>query len=167
MIYKTYVFCDLDQTLVDNRDVYLKHGPEPEYGSSGFDRWLSNVTKTETLLGHPVLAPVFELLKQHLNRPDTYVCYLTGRRESLRDVTQQWLKNNNLPDLDLHMRPNANRNDAGIFKTYFIKSFIPSKSAVVVFDDDPSGILTANALFENWVMVKPEYDKNLTTPIVP
>lgn len=163
MRYKTYVFCDLDKTLVDVKSTYDVYGEEPDYDKdpSFFDQWLANVTKREVLLSHPIIEPIHELLKLHINNPDTYVCYLTGRRESLRGVTQEWLTNNALPNLDLHMRPNGNRNNAGIFKTYFIKSFIPFGSKVVIIDDDPSGVLSANSQIENWIMVKPEYENTI------
>ncbi|WP_375475724.1 hypothetical protein [uncultured Jatrophihabitans sp.] len=64
------------------------------------------------------------------------VVWLTGRPESLREVTATWLARHELPAAELHMRPAGDYRPARIYKLGVLRTLAPRGVAAVVDDDD-------------------------------
>lgn len=63
--------------------------------------------------------------------------YMTGRRESLRKTTTEWLEANGFPEGTLYMRgPGFLHQRLAEVKALWLRDF-QDTSAVVLFDDDP------------------------------
>ena len=67
---------------------------------------------------------------------DHDLAYLTGRPESLRRVTQQWLSTHGLPVGPLWMRPPGDFRPARVMKLAALRSLSAELEVEVVIDDD-------------------------------
>ena len=71
------------------------------------------------------------------------IAYLTGRREEIRNVTEQWLDSHQFPWGRLVMRPLPNGSGKvplPQFKANVMKTLPPLWDEVVLYDDDPAVI---------------------------
>ena len=64
------------------------------------------------------------------------IVYLTGRNESYRALTTQWLARNGLPTGRLVMRPDHDRRPARLFKPQALQRIAQDGSVVTIVDDD-------------------------------
>jgi len=64
------------------------------------------------------------------------IVYLTGRSESYRSLTTQWLSRNGLPAGQLVMRPNHDRRPARLFKPQALQRIAEGGFVVMIVDDD-------------------------------
>ena len=62
--------------------------------------------------------------------------YLTGRPERCREDTLQWLKDNDLPPGDLHMRPDRDHRPARRLKPKVLREVAVGRTVAIVVDDD-------------------------------
>lgn len=67
---------------------------------------------------------------------DCEVVYLTGRPERCRRETLRWLRQHCLPDGDLHMRPEHDRQPAVRLKPKVLGRIAAGRVVAVVVDDD-------------------------------
>jgi hypothetical protein len=70
------------------------------------------------------------------------ISYLTGRREDLRQVTEDWLEDNDFPDGRVVMRTRDQKMPLANFKEEYVSARVASGryEDVVLFDDDPEVI---------------------------
>lgn len=154
---KTVFAVDLDGTVLDNRDRLTKAGPEPDRNDlPALFKWLDVLMDRETM-PHDKQVPGMRALAWALyvslyNTFGEKVIYLTARNENLRDLTEQWLKNNGFPNFELHMRGKDDVQADFSLKRDLIRSF--NAQNVVVIDDDPSGNLERVCREEGWTMLK-------------
>lgn len=71
--------------------------------------------------------------------------WLTGRPESLRPVTERWLRAHDLPVRRLLMRPGDDRRAAKWFKAEQLRRLGREAPVAVVVDDDPEVVATLTA----------------------
>ena len=64
------------------------------------------------------------------------IVWLTGRPAWLRDVTSDWLAKQGLPATELHLRPNADRRPARLYKLGVLTVLRPRGIAAFIDDDD-------------------------------
>lgn len=128
-----WVFIDIDQTISDT--VVDSHGSE--------DRWFQAFSDAK-----PIQAVV--KLVHNLKSP---VVFLTNRRERFKDVTENWLKSQNIHTACV-LRPNDEPLTHGEFKAKWIKALLSPGDTVVVIDDDPNGSVEAACKEHGWVHLK-------------
>lgn len=63
------------------------------------------------------------------------IVWLTGRPEWLRELTSAWLDRHGLPGRELHMRPDADRRPARIYKLGVLARLRPRGIGALVDDD--------------------------------
>lgn len=82
-----------------------------------------------------------ELLNQHASE-GWLICYMTGRREDLRWVTQAWLSRHGFPVGALYMRPMKVKVPLARFKADLMERMVrvADGARVVLYDDDPEVI---------------------------
>jgi hypothetical protein len=68
---------------------------------------------------------------------DHDVVYLTGRPESLRRVTEEWLERHGIGGHPVHMRRRGDFRPARIAKVELIGQLARGRTVAVVLDDDP------------------------------
>jgi hypothetical protein len=64
------------------------------------------------------------------------IVWLTGRPEWLRALTTDWLQRLELPDKELHMRPNSDRRPARAYKLGVLRKMAHRGVAAFIDDDD-------------------------------
>ncbi len=70
---------------------------------------------------------------------DLRICYLTGRPEHLRRVTERWLRDHELPGGALVMRPEGDHRPARVLKPELLDALVAAGEDIsVVVDDDPA-----------------------------
>ena len=69
--------------------------------------------------------------------------YLTGRPESLRQVTEAWLRRHGLPAGPLWMRPRGDYRPARVMKLDALRRLRPGPEAVEVVVDDDEQVVSA------------------------
>lgn len=152
-----YVF-DIDGTLLDPGDYFTKN-PFPKEGKRGqkkYDAWLNKAEKYLNKYGTPIpgmsdLVNLLSLCK------DVY--YLTSKQEYLRDSTLNWLYVHGFPFYTLSnylvMRPKYELRSYGAFKTMILKELEKKYNTIVMFDDDPKGLLEKEfKKHPNWTLIK-------------
>jgi hypothetical protein len=82
----------------------------------------------------PVLAEGRELAG--LLAADHELVWLSGRPEWLRQVTERWLADHDLPPGRIVLRPNADRRPAAVFKVGAIRRLSAASTIAAVVDDD-------------------------------
>ncbi len=65
------------------------------------------------------------------------VAYLSGRPESCRADTEEWLGRHRLPAAPVHLRPVTDRRPSRLFKVDRLRELAAHRSVAVVVDDDP------------------------------
>lgn len=73
------------------------------------------------------------------------VVYLTGRNETHRHTTENWLSRNQLPDGTLLMRPEHDRRPARLFKAEALRRLGSSHEITLVVDDDAAVVAVLRA----------------------
>ncbi len=77
-------------------------------------------------------------LAQEIAAEGHAVVYLTGRNESYRVVTQDWLERHGFPEGLLVMRPDRDRRPARLFKPQALRRIAVRREVLLVVDDDPA-----------------------------
>lgn len=150
-----WVFCDLDLTLVDTRELVLSGGPEPiTPGTPEHNAWVAKVTEPEKLVAAQPVSSVMSLLRLFEDQWETSVMFLTNRREALREVTQRWLQRHGFPQT-LLMRPDGHLARSGPFKASVIAGIVRQGELVTVIDDDPDGTVEEECRKRGWTHLKP------------
>lgn len=70
----------------------------------------------------------------------TGLCWLTGRPERNRRLTEQWLTRHGMPSGPLLMRPDRDRRPARQAKRDFLRTLRRTHAIALVVDDDPTVI---------------------------
>lgn len=77
-------------------------------------------------------------LAQQIAADGHAVVYLTGRSESYRGATQEWLTKHGFPEGRLIMRPDRDRRPARLFKPQALRGIAVRREVLLVVDDDPA-----------------------------
>lgn len=144
-----WVFCDLDCTLIDTREMVITGGPEPVPGTPAHDLWLETVTQPAVLAAAKPVESILNFL--YAFKGD--VVFLTNRRTRLSDLTLDWLKQHNLYTM-LIMRPENELSRAGEFKEKVIKQYLSKGDTCLVIDDDQDGSMEAACRRNQWSHLK-------------
>jgi phosphoglycolate phosphatase-like HAD superfamily hydrolase len=88
----------------------------------------------------PLLPPGVHLLRRSARRHP--IAYVTGRPESLRRVTRDWLRSHDLPAGRLLMRPSGDHRPARIVKLELLVQLTVEAPIALVVDDDPEVVET-------------------------
>ncbi|HYN96856.1 MAG TPA: hypothetical protein VES42_23690 [Pilimelia sp.] len=94
----------------------------------------------------PPLAPGVTLARRYA--ADHRLVWLTGRPESLRRVTRDWLARHDLPTGRLLMRPSHDHRPARDYKADQLRRIAGWGAVATVVDDDPA--VTARLLADGW-----------------
>lgn len=123
------VVFDLDGTLADNS--HRIPNPLPE----NFD-W--DATAPLAVNDKPIMRMLEQLMEHH--RAGRRIIYLTGREESSRPYTEEWLRRHGLYDVSemLIMRPTGDRRPASDFKAEAMRRYCHPHYVHAVYDDDLS-----------------------------
>lgn len=152
-----WIFCDLDSTLIDTRELIIRGDPEPKIGTPEHQQWVETVTKSQELLEAKPIRAVLHLINCAIQSDE--IVFLTNRNEKLRAVTEQWLQRYVISPKDskgywLKMKPNGLVSTAGKFKEAVIQGIIKTSESVLVIDDDPDGSLEEACLSNSWTLLK-------------
>jgi hypothetical protein len=91
----------------------------------------------------PLLAEGAEVVRRLAEVYD--VVYLSGRPESLRAVTEHWLRSHELPAGPLRLRPARDFRASSAFKVEQLRELSSDRTVVVLVDDDPRVLAAARA----------------------
>jgi phosphoglycolate phosphatase-like HAD superfamily hydrolase len=94
------------------------------------------------------------------------IVYLTGRNESYRRVTQDWLRRHGLPEGVLVMRREDDRRPARLFKPEALTRIARAGRVVTVVDDDDAVVATLRrqgwpVQHAAWMTAPPEAQQSL------
>jgi uncharacterized HAD superfamily protein len=124
---------DIDGVLADvrHRVPHLERHP-PDW------RRFFSAARHDTLLeqGREVVVSLAEVCE---------IVYLSGRPESIRGDTQDWLDRHDLPRGELHLRPRGDYRPARVFKVEVLRRLARRASVSVVVDDDTEVIAAVTA----------------------
>lgn len=100
------------------------------------------------------LSDGFTLLRAHAGEHE--ICYLSGRPESTRVVTEQWLATNGAPSGELILRPRADFRPAVDYKLEVLHRLAAQRDIAAVVDDDPRVCRAAvdagfHVVFADWM----------------
>lgn len=73
--------------------------------------------------------------------PDTYIVVVSGREDSCKDVTEQWLKDNNIPYDEIHMRKEGDKREDSIVKKEIFDAWIRDRYNVRFVLDDRNRVV--------------------------
>lgn len=95
---------------------------------------------------------------------DHALCWLTGRPERNRDITEQWLAEQGLPAGPLLMRADRDRRPAREAKRDHLRSLLRTHRIALVVDDDPAVIEMLGAdglphLLADWLPYSPRLNQ--------
>jgi len=65
------------------------------------------------------------------------IVYLSGRPERLREVTERWFRDHELPPGRLLLRPYADYRPSSVWKVEMLETLASTRTVVVLVDDDP------------------------------
>jgi hypothetical protein len=124
---------DIDGVLADvrHRVPHLERRP-PDW------RAFFAAARHDTLLqqGYDVVLALAEVCE---------VVYLSGRPESIRRDTEDWLTRHGLADGEVHLRPRGDFRPARLFKVEVLRRLAARAPVSVVVDDDPDVIAAVTA----------------------
>lgn len=144
---KTWVFVDLDMTLVDTKPLILSAGPEPKvYGSDEHYEWIHKVTAPEELAKAPAVPATKSLVTELIRAGVANVVFLTSRRIDSEDVTREWLTGQGFGQIPLIMRDKNDLRSSGELKTAWATKLADDTDTVLFIDDDPDGSLAKSCL---------------------
>ena len=84
-----------------------------------------------------VIEPVRDILFQYASS-DIAIFIMSGRKETCREITEQWLEKNNIPYDDLYMRKADDNRDDTIIKRDLYEKYIKGRyNTLFVIDDRP------------------------------
>jgi beta-phosphoglucomutase-like phosphatase (HAD superfamily) len=100
------------------------------------------------------LSDGFTLLRAHAGEHE--ICYLSGRPEATRDVTEQWLASNGAAAGDVILRPTADYRPAVDYKLEALHRLASQREIAAVVDDDPRVCRAAveagfHVVFADWM----------------
>jgi phosphoglycolate phosphatase-like HAD superfamily hydrolase len=91
------------------------------------------------------------------------VAYLTGRNESYRAVTQEWMREHGLPEGRLVMRREADRRPARQFKPEALRRLQQSYRVVAMVDDD--AVVVEALRREGWPVLHATWMTEHSSPV--
>jgi phosphoglycolate phosphatase-like HAD superfamily hydrolase len=96
----------------------------------------------------------FTLLRAHAVEHE--ICYLSGRPESTREVTEQWLARHGAPTGDVILRPHADFRPAVDYKLEVLRRLTEQHNIAALVDDDPRVCRAAvdagfHVVFADWM----------------
>lgn len=151
------VIVDIDNCIADGRRRSIAAGPEParHKESARYERWKNTINAG---IEHDLPVPgALELVRAYVAAGHD-VSYVTARGSSLREVTREWLRANNFPDLFIVMRAESDKRSSAEYKEWAIdKMRVSDHEAVAVFDDDERGELAEVCRKRGWTMFKAVY----------
>lgn len=148
-----WVFCDLDATLVDTRDLLEAGGPEPVVGTKEHEAWVTFMTNPEALSQAAPIHPILNFIKHLDTGFHTRIVFVTNRRERGRKVTEEWLHKEGFYQR-LCMRPEGELCNAGDFKASIILSLVNPGDTVLILDDDPDNSIERVCRENGWTHLK-------------
>lgn len=161
-VKKTKYFFDIDGTCAHVGNRFATPGPVfalQVRGNPEFESYLQRTQTPDALLADKPVPGMSDLAAALPG-----AVYLTARDECYRDVTEQWLRMHNFPDLPLVMRPEGNSQIAAEFKRDAIRERVEYwynngtelvySDNVVVLDDDAHGQLERICEANGWVFLK-------------
>ncbi|HEX7355491.1 MAG TPA: hypothetical protein VF288_11745 [Mycobacteriales bacterium] len=94
----------------------------------------------------PLLDDGADLVRERARTDE--ICYLTGRPERSRALTEAWIERHGLPRGRLLMRPDGDHRPARAFKIEQLRAVRRRRAIALVVDDDPEVVrlLRANGL---------------------
>lgn len=128
-------------TIADARPRLRKAGKMPHRGKKAhFQRWLDRLQSDESLLADEDVF-IMWLVLNSLSKGKGFIdiVYLTGRCETYRKVTEEWLKREVYPEGRLIMRKKTDWRSARGYKEAEVKKLVKKYGTGVVFDDDSEG----------------------------
>lgn len=149
---------DIDGTLADfSRRMKEAGDAPPRHHRRKFQQWLDGLQGGDKLLHDDVIVETF-LLAEALSKSESVrICYLTGRSESNREMTQAWLKKHGFPSAQLFMRAKNDFRSAAGYKEEKTKEAIRTlghKGRVLIVDDDHSGDCNEVYVEHGWCHLK-------------
>jgi hypothetical protein len=133
-----YVICDIDGTIAEPGDrlKYLKQSPKD------WDSFYAASFKDEPI------GPVIEILERFLvNKEEYKVVFCTGRRDSVRKITWEWLGDHVIyaeSDVMLLMRPEKDHRHDTIIKPMLLeKAGITPENTLFILED-------RNSMVKKW-----------------
>lgn len=134
------IIVDIDGTIADARHRLTKAGVKPEWEHRDkMQQWLDALQDPGDMFMDPPVPNMMALLTR-LGSGKSHFFYVTGRQESLRDVTKRWLTHYNFPIGILHMRPHGDWRKAGEFKKSVLEDIISKFGNLgIAIDDDHDG----------------------------
>lgn len=152
------IYVDIDGTLADVKVRYKKAGKEPKSRGKCWSNWLRRVQNSKTLAqDSPVPGMVNFVWLFFPTHGSDEIVYLTGRSESYRKVTEDWLHTIGFPiSVRLIMRPKGNRQLNGVLKEALVKKDIAGSKYIdiMIIDDDPHGDIKKACDRNGWTMLK-------------
>jgi hypothetical protein len=138
------VFCDLDMTLIDTKELITSAGPEPlPYGSAEHQAWVETVTDAQKTSEAKPIEAVKDLVLSLIPFPRTVVIFLTSRRMKDGPLIQNWLLNQGFGGYSLVMRLPDDFRSSGEYKidcALKIQAHYENSKSLFI-DDDPDGSL--------------------------
>lgn len=152
---------DIDGTVADASLRFEKAGPEPKNreDKEAYRVWVdavnSGMENDQPVAG---MAAMSEILNTDLNE----VVYVTGREETHREITEEWLTSHQFAKAPLVMRPKGSWVSNVDFKEIAIKSLLAMHSGgmgngcndVVVVDDDEHNHIERMCKRNGWTFLK-------------
>lgn len=140
------VVFDLDGTLADNS--HRIPNPVPE----GFDY---EATAKHVVTDAPILSTVSALMDHHETYGDRIII-LTGRAESGRQYTEEWLRLHGIYELCdmVIMRPDDDRRPAPDFKLAMLRKFCNQDNVRAIYDNDTE--VVRHLLSEGYKAIVPD-----------
>lgn len=151
------IVIDIDGSIADIELRTSRAGKQPgKKHKAQFQMWLDRLQNNRTLARDKPIVPTVWLINRLSKRRDVKMCYLTGRAEKYRKVTQSWLDRNSCPKAPLYMRPNDNYESAMKYKENVMLKVTEDVSAhnVLIIDDDAEGNCTKMYRKHSWCHLK-------------
>ncbi|WP_436786334.1 hypothetical protein [Yinghuangia sp. YIM S10712] len=123
----TLAVIDIDGTVADGR-----HRVHILAGTPTHDDWVAFFEQAGADTVIPEGAERARMLAQ-----EHEVVWLTGRPERVRELTERWLADHDLPPGRLIMQPSDDRRPARVVKLERLRELSTTNDIAVVVDDDP------------------------------
>ncbi|HRK05135.1 MAG TPA: hypothetical protein PLW14_08580 [Chlorobiota bacterium] len=135
---KTIIICDIDGTIADHS--HRKHYVEPKVPEGGDEgakkprkNWVAFHAGVAMDAVHHDVRTILVLLSA---APDMRVIYVSGRMERSRADTYVWLRENDFPEGDLHMRAENDFRSDDVVKEEIVDRLGLSPADVLCVLDD-------------------------------
>lgn len=127
-----FIVCDIDGTIADaSHRVHHVKGDGPKNWKGFFAEMDKDEPRTE----------VWDQVKRLSREEDVHIILVSARPEDYREVTEQWLRENNMDDyLTLIMRRKGDKRPDTDVKSDIYERYLAPYDIIRVFDDRPSVI---------------------------